>query len=100
MNARRRRTVFYGISNQMVQYLGQYFEVSAHPRQGVMGNHGAPFRYLVVRREERLTEDRFHVGPGGLPVAGTRGPIVHHVGEQRLHLCRTFPDALEEYAGI
>ena len=32
--------------------------------------------------------------------AGTRGPVVHHVGEQRLHSCRPLLDALEEYAGI
>jgi hypothetical protein len=53
VNARRRpATVLDGISNQVVQDFGQYFEVSAYPRQRVMGDGCAPFCYLLVRAEE------------------------------------------------
>src|SRR5579872_1277718 len=45
VNSRSRRVaVFDGIPNQMVQDLGKYGEVSAHRRQGIMGNDCAPFR--------------------------------------------------------
>src|ERR1039458_10850435 len=65
-----------------------------------MSNDCAPSCDLLVRREERLAKNRFHVRPGGLPVASTRGPVVHHVAEQCLCSGRPFPDVIEEYAGI
>src|ERR1022692_2122453 len=61
-----------------------------------MGNDCAPSCDLLVRREERLAKNRFHVRPGGLPVASTRGPVVYHVAEQCLCSGRPFPDAIAQ----
>jgi len=66
-----------------------------------MRNDSAPFCYLFVAAEEHLAKDRFHVRPGGLLLfASPRGPVVHHVGEQLLHSCRSLLDVIEGCAGI
>ena len=37
---------------------------------------------------------------GGLPVAIDCRPVVHYIGQQRLHVGRTFLDAREEHVGV
>jgi len=65
-----------------------------------MSDDRAPLGYLLIRQEERLAKDRFHFRRGEQPVSNAGGPVVHHVGEQRLHARRAIPDVIEECAGV
>jgi hypothetical protein len=56
----------------VVQHLGQYSEVSIHPRQEIVGNDCAPLYYLLVRVKECLAKDRFHVCRAGRRQARNR----------------------------
>src|SRR5579871_6365408 len=88
--------VLDSVANEVRYYPGQCSGVAVDWSERVTGNHCAVFRNLLADTEQSQLKGSLHLSPRGLLNVRTRRPVIHDIGEERLHFRRAGADAFQE----